>query len=269
MSAGAENRLKLLSPADLPPVTLQPMSDKAMSSAELPEFPDDPSQPRLVLVINGGSSSIKFAVYRTGQPIVEVLGGKIERIGLPDPLFKTSGADKKPAETVPISARDHGAAMEFIMRWLEQRLGPNAFAAIGHRIVHGGATCIAPQLISSQVLEELRRISPYDPEHMPAEIQLIELLQKRHPQLPQVGCLDTAFHHDMPRVARLLPLPRRFEKQGIQRYGFHGLSYAFLMEELARVAAEEAARGRIIMAHLGNGASLAAVRAGKPIDTSM
>jgi acetate kinase len=119
------------------------------------------------------------------------------------------------------------------------------------------------------MVKELRRLSPFDPEHLPQEIQLIEAFHRRHPQLAQVACFDTAFHRDLPRVARLLPIPRRYEAQGMRRYGFHGLSYAFLMAELARVAGTEAAQGRVILAHLGNGASLAAVRDGKSIDTSM
>jgi acetate kinase len=119
------------------------------------------------------------------------------------------------------------------------------------------------------MVEELHRLSPFDPEHLPEEILLTEAFHRRFPELPQVACFDTAFHHDLPRVARLLPIPRRYEAQGVRRYGFHGLSYAFLMEELARVAGLQAARGRIILAHLGNGASLAAVYEGKSVDTSM
>ena len=119
------------------------------------------------------------------------------------------------------------------------------------------------------MIEELHRLSPFDPEHLPEEILLTEAFHRRFPDLPQVACFDTAFHHDLPRVARLLPIPRRYEAQGVRRYGFHGLSYAFLMEELARLAGAEAAQGRVILAHLGNGASLAAVRDGKSVDTSM
>jgi acetate kinase len=115
----------------------------------------------------------------------------------------------------------------------------------------------------------LRQLSPFDPEHLPEEILLTEAFHHRFPDLPQVACFDTAFHHDLPRVAQLLPIPRRYEAQGVRRYGFHGLSYAFLMQELARVAGPEAAQGRVVLAHLGNGASLAAVRAGKSMDTSM
>ena len=119
------------------------------------------------------------------------------------------------------------------------------------------------------MLDELDRIRPYDPDHLPREIELIETFRQRHPKLPQVACFDTAFHQTMPRVAKLLPIPRRFDAKGIQRYGFHGLSYAYLMEGLARLGDPAAATGRVILAHLGNGASLAAVRDGKSIDTSM
>jgi acetate kinase len=119
------------------------------------------------------------------------------------------------------------------------------------------------------MVEELRRLSPFDPEHLPEEILLTESFHRRFPDLPQVACFDTAFHKDLPRVARLLPIPRRYEALGVRRYGFHGLSYAFLMGELSRVAGKEKARGRVILAHLGNGASLAAVHHGKSVDTSM
>jgi len=155
------------------------------------------------------------------------------------------------------------------MDWLEQSTGLGSLGAVGHHVVHGGPKYSEPQRITADMVEELRRLSPFDPEHLPEEIQLTEAFHRRFPDLPQVVCFDTAFHHDLPRVARLLPIPRRYEAQGVQRYGFHGLSYAYLMEELAHLAGMEAARGRVILAHLGNGASLAAVRDGKPVDTSM
>lgn len=139
--------------------------------------------------------------------------------------------------------------------------------AVGHRVVHGMKHS-EPERITPKLLAELHRITPYDPDHLPREIGLIEALRKRHPKLPQVACFDTAFHRTMPRVAKLLPIPRRYAAKGVERYGFHGLSYAYLMEELGRLD-PAAATGRVILAHLGNGASLAAVRDGKSIDTSM
>ena len=144
----------------------------------------------------------------------------------------------------------------------------NRSKAVGHRVVHG-MKHTEPEIVTKKLLDELHRISPNDPDHLPREIELIETFRERHPKLPQVACFDTAFHQTMPRVAKLLPIPRRFDAKGIQRYGFHGLSYAYLMEELARLGDPAATKGRVILAHLGNGASLAAVRDGKSIDTSM
>ena len=140
--------------------------------------------------------------------------------------------------------------------------------AVGHRVVHG-MNHIKPETITQELLDELHRIAPYDPDHLPREIELIEAFRKRHPKLHQVACFDTSFHCTMPRVAKLLPIPRHFDEKGIQRYGFHGLSYSYLIEELANVAGEKVSKGRVILAHLGSGASLAAVRNGKSIDTSM
>lgn len=221
-----------------------------------------------VLAINGGSSSIKFALYAAAESPVRLLSGKIERIGLPDAVLTVNESEKKP-DTQSIEASDHGTAGTVLMNWLEQHLGFTSVTAIGHRVVHGGQTYREPQRVTSQLLEELRRLSPYDPEHLPSEIQLMEVFRQRYPDPPQVACFDTAFHRDIPRVAKILPIPRRFEAKGVQRYGFHGLSYSYLMEELARVAGTDAAQGRVILAHLGNGASLTAVRGGESIDTSM
>jgi acetate kinase len=159
--------------------------------------------------------------------------------------------------------------VDTLLDWIEERIGPDALTAVGHRIVHGGPKYCKPQLITAETIEELHQLSPFDPEHMPEEILLIEALQLRFPNLPQVACFDTAFHHNLPRVAKLLPIPRRFEAQGVRRYGFHGLSYEFLMEELARLSESKTAPSRVILAHLGNGASMTAVLDGKSIDTSM
>jgi acetate kinase len=127
----------------------------------------------------------------------------------------------------------------------------------------------APELVTPELITDLRRNVPFDPQHLPLEIELMETIAKRHPALPQVACFDTAFHRTMPRVASVVAIPRRYEAAGVRRYGFHGLSYEFLMQELARLGTPAAARGRVILAHLGNGASLAAVKDGHSIDTSM
>jgi acetate kinase len=228
----------------------------------------NPAKPR-ILTINGGSSSIKFALFEIGGPLRRILAGAIERIGLPQASLRVQGADQADNFSRPVAAPDHTAAVDALMDWIEERRARDALTAVGHRVVHGGPKYSQPQRITAEIVEELRRLSPFDPEHLPEEILLTEAFHRRFPDLPQVACFDTAFHHELPRVARLLPIPRRYEAQGVRRYGFHGLSYAFLMEELARLAGAEAARGRVILAHLGNGASLAAVREGKPVDTSM
>ena len=221
-----------------------------------------------VLTINSGSSSIKFALFE-GNALQRILTGEIERIGLPETTLRVRGLN--PADNVSqrLAATDHAAAADTLMDWLEEHCGHDTLTAVGHRIVHGGPTYSQPQQITPAMIAELHWLSPFDPEHLPEEIRLTEAFQHRFPNLPQVACFDTAFHHDLPRVAQMLPIPRRYEAQGIRRYGFHGLSYAFLMEELARLDGTAAAQGRVILAHLGNGASLAAVHHGKSIDTSM
>ena len=219
-----------------------------------------------ILTINGGSSSIKFALFEAGEPLRRSLDGSIDRIGLSDARFTVKGSEKvSRALAVP----NHTAAVNALMDWLEKRSDRDALTAVGHRVVHGGPKYFKPQRITPEMVKELHALSAFDPEHMPEEILLTEAFHRRFPKLPQVACFDTAFHHDMPQVARLLPIPRRYEAQGVRRYGFHGLSYAFLIGELDRLGGSEAAQGRVILAHLGNGASLAAVRHGKSIDTSM
>jgi acetate kinase len=222
-----------------------------------------------ILTINGGSSSIKFALFEAGVPLRRILEGRIERIGLPEATMRVKGLNQADNFSRPLLAPDHTAAVGALMDWIEEGLGRVALAAVGHRVVHGGPKYSDPQLITKDMVAELRQLTPFDPEHLPEEILLTEAFHRRFPDLPQVACFDTAFHHDLPRVARLLPIPRRYETQGVRRYGFHGLSYSFLMGELARLAGTKAAQGRIILAHLGNGASLAAVHHGQAVDTSM
>jgi len=227
-----------------------------------------PANPR-ILTINGGSSSIKFALFEIGDSLRRILEGGIESIGLPEAKLCVKGLYPADNFSRSVLAPDHTVAVGTLMDWIEERSGRDALTAVGHRVVHGGPKYSRAQRITAEMVAELHRLSPFDPEHLPEEILLTEAFHCRFPDLPQVACFDTAFHHDLPRVAQLLPIPRRFEAQGVRRYGFHGLSYAFLMGELARLAGSEAAQGRVILAHLGNGASLAAVRDGKPVDTSM
>jgi len=220
-----------------------------------------------VLTINGGSSSIKFALYATDKTLQRRLHGKVDRIGLSGTTltFHNTHPDAGP---LSLAAADHRSAAHWLIDWLEAQPDFKSVEALGHRVVHG-MQHTAPERVTQALLDELHRLRPYDPDHLPREIELIEAFRQRRPKLPQVACFDTAFHRTMPRVAKLLPIPRRYEAQGVERYGFHGLSYAYLLQELSRVAGVKAARGRVILAHLGNGASLAAVHRGKSLDTSM
>jgi acetate kinase len=225
--------------------------------------------PAAILTINGGSSSIRFALFQAGEPVARLRAGKIERIGLPESRMVVGDGEGHGVESSAIDVRDHAGCVAHINEWLQRRMTDIRLRAIGHRIVHGGTEYYRPVRVTETVLDALRRISPYDPQHLPAEISLIESFLADHPKLPQVACFDTAFHHHLPRVARLLSIPRRFESRGVRRYGFHGLSYAFLMKELGRIGYPREREGRIILAHLGNGASMAAVKAGQPIETTM
>jgi acetate kinase len=212
---------------------------------------------QLILTINGGSSSLKFALFPAGEPAERTVAGKFERIGSGEVLVTVDGSGAK-----TITARDHGACVPVLM----EIIGKPQVQAVAHRIVHGGTRYFNPELVTPAMLEYLRTLREFVPEHLPAEIQLLEVLREYYAGVPHVACFDTGFHRDMPRLAQLLPIPRRYEKLGVRRYGFHGLSYSCLMIELERVGE---AHGRLILAHLGNGCSMAAVRDGKCVDTTM
>ena len=220
-----------------------------------------------ILTINGGSSSIRFAVYETREPLCRRLDGKIERIGVGGTRLIVSDPPGKPRPPRRLAASDHRTAVASLLDWLERQPIFESIKAVGHRVVHGMKRS-EPERVTAKLLAELRRIAPFAPDHLPREISLLEAIGNRHPHLAQVVCFDTAFHRAMPRVAKLLPIPQRYLTKGVERYGFHGLSYAYLMEELKRLD-PAAAKGRVILAHLGNGASLAAVRDGKSIETTM
>lgn len=190
-----------------------------------------------ILVLNGGSTGIKAAIFD----------------GEPPRRF-----------TVPASA-----GLDPVFARIDDEGGWSAVEAVGHRVVHGGDRYVRPCLIDQQVLDQLRGLAPYDPNHLPQQISLVEAVARRRPDLPQVACFDTAFHATLPEVARLLPLPRRLYRQGIRRYGFHGLSFEWALAELARREGPAAARGRLVLAHLGGGSSLAAVLDGGCLDTTM
>jgi len=226
------------------------------------------SNKNILLTINGGSSSIKFALYEIEESLKQLFYGDIQNIGTKKAALNFIDAINNKKNTININTLDYDESVNHLIDWLELQDGFTSVKAIGHRIVHG-MQHTAPEKITTTLLNELKQICPYDPEHLPGEIKLIEIFAKRYPALVQVACFDTSFHSTMPHVAKLLPIPKTYFTMGIQRYGFHGLSYAYLMQELNSIAGNETAKGKIILAHLGNGASLAAVNEGKCIDTSM
>lgn len=228
-----------------------------------------------ILVVNAGSSSLKFALFRDrdhdGRELARLVSGKFERIGTEAATLQVTEpahADKAPpsrASALPI--RDHAAAVPHLLELLRHH--DTQIAAVGHRVVHGGARFGAPQLLSDGVLDELDALCPLSPEHMPAALSIVRALRKSYRQVPHVACFDTAFHRELPEEAATLPIPRRYSNMGVRRYGFHGLSYSYLMEELLRVEGPAKAAGRVVLSHLGHGASMAAVKGGRCVDTTM
>ena len=221
----------------------------------------------MILTINGGSSSIKFSLYEIKEPLKQILSGAIENIGTHNSQLNFIVIDQE-KKSISIDAKNHDQAANYLVKWLEKQQDFKLIKAIGHRIVFG-MEHTKPELITSDFLAELKKMSAFDPDHLPEEIKLIEVFQKRFPEIKQIACFDTSFHTSMPKIAQLLSIPRRYYDKGIKRYGFHGLSYAYLMEELENIVGREISKDKIILAHLGSGASLAAVKDGKSIDTSM
>jgi acetate kinase len=198
---------------------------------------------RTTLAINAGSSSVKCALF-TFDPAPHLIAREtIEGVG--------------------------SSCVPQLLAWVDAHTPDAPPVATGHRIVHGGSLYRDPQVITKALVDNLRQMVPFAPNHLPDEIALIEALAQHRPHVAQFACFDTAFHGDLPDVARRLPIPREYDARGVRRYGFHGLSYAFLMQELERLAGPQAAAGKIILAHLGNGSSLAAVEARRSIDTTM
>ncbi len=227
----------------------------------------NPSDQR-ILAINAGSSSIKFALYRVDQPLERIAHGKMDRIGLDDCSLTFINESEKQYQRRKMTAFDRKSVAHAVVEWLEEHGRLDLVVAVGHRVTHGMQRT-EPEGITQELVDELRRIELIAPDHLPREIELIEAFLTHLPALPQVACFDTAFHRSMPRVAKLLPVPRKLEAKGIHGYGFHGLAYAFLMEELSRLIDGRTNQDRVILAHLGHGSSMAAVRNGKSIDTSM
>jgi len=222
-----------------PRTTTRAKGHAALSCGQMP--------PRTVLAVNAGSSTVKCAAFALDEP--------------PQLLVRDT-----------IDGGDEASRTARLMQWIEDHMrlgGDAAVAAIGHRFVHGGRSHRHPELLTPALLIELRQLVAFAPNHLPGEIALVERLAAQHPRVAQYACFDTAFHADLPEVARRLPIPDEYDAEGIERYGFHGLSYAYVLREFERLAGTDAASGRLVLAHLGNGSSLAAVHRRRSVDTTM
>jgi len=222
------------------------------------------------LVFNAGSSSLKFCVYR--RPDAETWRlesrGQIEGIGTAPRLSAKDEAGAKLADdSLGETVRDGKSALDALAAWLRSRYGGSRVLGVGHRVVHGGPRFAASAIVTPDVLADLKRLVPLAPLHQPHNLAAIEAVFERLPGVPQVACFDTAFHRGQPAVAELVPLPKNIRETGVQRYGFHGLSYEYVALVLPETA-PEVARGRVIVAHLGSGASLCALRDGRSVDSS-
>ncbi len=222
-----------------------------------------------ILVLNSGSSSLKFALYAGGETPRRRLEGKIDRIGMAGTTLSfTTPGDPAPKQAT-VTATDETGIARSLLDWLATQGDLlSTVGAVGHRVVHG-MSHTEPVRLTTALLAELRSLVPLDPDHLPMAIGLMEAFMQRLPGVPHVACFDTAFHAGLPQAARQLAIPRRYLDRGIRRYGFHGISYAYLMEALGRCEPRAPARHRVVLAHLGSGASMAAVLDGRSIDTSM
>jgi acetate kinase len=225
-------------------------------------------QTRRLLTINVGSSSLKAVLYRLGAAEAVEARATAERIGIPNSSLRVADARGTVLHHRSDALPDHPTALKALFSWLRAERLDEGLSAIGQRVVQGGSQYSAPTLITDALLAGLRSLVPLDTEHLPQTLQVIESIRQVYPSVPQVACFDTAFHRQMPRVAQMYPLPRDLWDAGVARYGFHGLSYEYILQEL-RALDGDAADGRVIVAHLGSGASMAAVHHGVAVDTTM
>ena len=221
------------------------------------------------LVLNAGSSSLKFCVFERppGERWHLEARGQIEGIGT-SPRLSVKDEHGESLAKQDVAARDGREALDALAGWLRSKYGGSRVLGVGHRVVHGGARFNGPTILNAEVLRELYQLVPLAPLHQPYNLAAIEAVYERLPGIPQVACFDTSFHRGQPAVAELIPLPRELRQQGLQRYGFHGLSYEYVASVLPEVA-PEIARGRVIVAHLGSGASMCALKDGKSVDSTL
>ena len=223
-----------------------------------------------ILVLNAGSSSIKFSVFETlpDRSLSAGAHGQVEGIGTTPHLAVTDAGGLTLADE-PVAGVDHAAAIAAIHDWFASHVGrEDGFDGVGHRVVHGGMTYFEPVLIDETVLAELQALVPLAPLHQPHNLAVIRAVQAVAPAIPQIACFDTAFHRNQPSVAQEFALPRDMTAKGVRRYGFHGLSYEYITSVLPRLA-PEAADGKVVVAHLGNGASMCAIDRGRSVASTM
>lgn len=222
-----------------------------------------------ILIINAGSSSIKFALFDVKDGLHSSVEGEAEGIGTsPHLVIKENGKVTLDKSWENDSSIGYEPLLAEILDWIEKNLGSDKLIAAGHRIVHGGQKFYEPILLNKDSVKDLEALDILAPLHEPHNIAAIKAVFNIRPQLPQVGCFDTAFHHSMMDIAKLIGIPRKYHDQGVRRYGFHGLSYEYIASQLPKVA-PKLAQGRVIVAHLGNGASMCAIKAGKSVDSTM
>jgi len=221
-----------------------------------------------ILTLNAGSSSLKFAVFGAATSGKRLMFGAVERIGLDGASFVMSDARGTEIVSATGGIGTHAEALERLLLSLDRLRDKVQLTAVGHRVAHGGPECDCPKRATPAILARLRRLIHLAPLHLPANIAGIEAVSASRPDLPQVACFDTSFHHDLPQIARMTGLPRRFHNEGLRRYGFHGLSYEYILEAL-RCDGIDVGMERIVVAHLGNGASLCAIRNAQSVETTM
>jgi acetate kinase len=222
-----------------------------------------------ILTINSGSSSIKFSLYELGKTESLILKGELAGIGIEHGDFQAEDQEGHQLTAQKLDLPDHDAAWQTLFDWLQGHEIGKDLHAVGHRLVHGGAAHVKPQLVSPALIEDLKLLMPLAPDHLPDEIKGLEEVRRYFPDLPQIVCFDTAFHRRMPEVAQRYALPEPLFRAGLRHYGFHGLSYEYITQELVKEAGPPDASGKLIIAHLGNGASMAAIEDGRSLDTTM
>ncbi|MGD0115853.1 MAG: acetate/propionate family kinase, partial [Dehalococcoidia bacterium] len=218
-----------------------------------------------LLTINTGSSSLKAALYPLDSEDKPLVSMQVSRIALAGGRMRIEDADGATLLDQEADLPDHASAVRELLAWVGRRGLDGDLRAVGHRVVHGGSRYVEPQRITAALVDAIQEMVPIDPDHLPQALAAIREVERAYPEVPQIACFDTAFHRHMPRIAQLYALPLRFAEAGVIRYGFHGLSYESVMQELRRID-PAAAAGRVIIAHLGNGASMAAVRDGVGVD---